>query len=485
MQLERFQLALRPRNGWETVDLGMLLTRQWAKSLYGVWALLWLPVAALAFGALYRWPGYAWLLVWWLKPLFDRAYLHVMSGAVFDAPPGVRATLKHWRQWLFGTGLIGALTWRRLSLARTLLQPIWQLEGQRGKAARARARVVGRYARGNAIAAGLALSNAVLALYVALFGLMDLLLPSNLDIDGWAMLRGHYQSHSVEWALFLASAVIDSLLEPFFAGIGFALYLQRRTTLEGWDLELSFRRLGQRLAHGATALLMICLLALPMLPSRTWAAAQEQDPQQVLQEVLRDPALGHFETNESWRQKPTHKQKDDTRSDRPSGHHFGLGVAEIGRLLVWIIGIGLLVLAVLRLAPELLNWRPTGRAISPSMPDVVFGLDVRPDRLPEDVAAAARAALARGALREALSLLYRGALVHWLSNGLEIQPGDTEGDCVRRVEYRHGGAPAQAFRRLVNSWQQAAYSITPPTSDDVSALIAEWPQHFHAPGAAA
>lgn len=485
MQLERFQLALRPRNGWETVDLGMLLTRRWAKPLYGLWGLLWLPMAALSFGALYSWPGYAWLLVWWLKPLFDRAYLHQLSGAVFDAPPGVRATLKHWRQWLFGTGLIGALTWRRLSLARTLLQPIWQLEGQRGKAARVRARVIGRYARGNAIAAGLALSNAILALYLSLFGLMDLLLPSNLDVDGWALLRGSYQSHGVEWALFLASAVIDSLLEPFFTGIGFALYLQRRTTLEGWDLELSFRRLGQRLAHGAAALLMVCLLALPALPSRSWAATQAADPQRVLQDVLRDPALGHFETSESWRQKPSPKQ-ETRRGDMPRLRQIGLWIAQYGRLLIWIIGAGLAVLAILRLAPALLDWRPAfKRQSSRILPDVVFGLDVRPDRLPDDVAAAARAALARGALREALSLLYRGALVHWLSNGLEIQPGDTEGDCVRRVEHRHGGAPAQAFRRLVNSWQQAAYSTTPPTNDDVSALITEWPQHFRAPGAAA
>ena len=35
-------------------------------------------------------------------------------------------------------------------------------------------------------------------------------------------------------------------MEPFYVGAGFALYLNRRTLLEGWDIEIAFRRIAER-----------------------------------------------------------------------------------------------------------------------------------------------------------------------------------------------------------------------------------------------
>ena len=65
-------------------------------------------------------------------------------------------------------------------------------------------------------------------------------------------------------------------------------------------------------------------------------------------------------------------------------------------------------------------------------PPALFGMDLAPEKLPPDVAAAAAALAREGRLREALGLLYRGALselVH--KRGVQLLASHTEGEAVR------------------------------------------------------
>jgi hypothetical protein len=112
-------------------------------------------------------------------------------------------------------------------------------------------------------------------------------------------------------------------------------------------------------------------------------------------------------------------------------------------------------------------------------PPALFGLEIAPETLPADVADAAARLLAEGRLREALSLLYRGALsslVH--SKGVEFRAGDTERDCLRRA------APALArdghayLGELLAAWEAAAYAGRLPDTARAGSLIAAWPAHF-------
>ena len=52
------------------------------------------------------------------------------------------------------------------------------------------------------------------------------------------------------------------LIAPFQMGAGFGLYLNRRTRLEAWDLEIAFRRLRARIAPGVASLAAVSPLAL-------------------------------------------------------------------------------------------------------------------------------------------------------------------------------------------------------------------------------
>ena len=120
MQLDNVAVALRPRSAWESIDLGVGMLQQWWRTLYASFAPVYLAGVALAFAAGWAWDR-AWVslvVLWWLKPVFDRVALHVVSRAVFGEAIGVRRALAEARAWL-GTRLAWALTLGRIDMARS------------------------------------------------------------------------------------------------------------------------------------------------------------------------------------------------------------------------------------------------------------------------------------------------------------------------------------------------------------------------------
>ena len=113
------------------------------------------------------------------------------------------------------------------------------------------------------------------------------------------------------------------------------------------------------------------------------------------------------------------------------------------------------------------------------VPQSLFGLDVRPASLPDDVVAAARAALAAGEITGALSLLYRGALstlIH--AGGVDFRSGDTENECWRRAAPVLSTDGGTYFRSLLDAWLVTAYAHRPPPVADLVDLCDRWPAHF-------
>jgi hypothetical protein len=89
----------------------------------------------------------------------------------------------------------------------------------------------------------------------------------------------------------------------------------------------------------------------------------------------------------------------------------------------------------------------------------VQGLDIRPESLPENIGAAALELLEAGREREALSLLYRGALSRAVHRyGLPILPSATEGEALRAVNATLDPPRAAYFADLVALWQRAVYA---------------------------
>ncbi len=496
MNLERIAVRLRPRNAGEALDLGLALGRTCLKPVYAAWFAVYLPAAIVAGALFYDAPVWGWFALWWLKPFFDRVVLEALAGALFAEPVRVRTLLASLPRMAWRTGLIPALLWRRFDLARSLHLPVYQLERLSGKAARQRIRVLDREARPAAVWLTFMLVNVEMMLAVSASLVIAFLAPVQAPIDsimqGWG--RGQFSTDAGARLGALFGAAAMCAVEPFYVACGFTLYLQRRTLLEGWDIELRFRNLSARIEaarQSATAAATLGCAMIAIAVAAAWpagaaraadaqAAESRRDPAAEIHKVLEDPQFGHEEkvkrlkyVGPEWKSSDSGSSWLDWKWLRALSNLIAHGI----RYAAWSAGALLIAFALYHIARylRLHGFFARGRK---SRPDFLFGLDVRPDSLPRDVSAAAEALALEGRSREALSLLYRGALVRFLDEGIEFQHGDTEGDCTRRVDAAVSGNRRAYFRRLVASWQALAYGHRAVATGAIVALAREWRASF-------
>ncbi len=431
---------------------------------------------------------WAWLALWWLKPAFDRALLAVLAPAIFGEARPAREFLSSPSRAFRRTGLLAALTWRRFDLARSFHLPVLQLERMSRKPLRQRLRILDRDSHGAAMWLTFLLSNVEIILTIAISLAVALLLPVQTPIDTLLEVWGQRQFSSGEAAGLagtIVGAIAVSLVEPLYVACGFMLYLQRRTHLEGWDIELRFRHLAARLAPAAAAFLLAIGLVggIPSAEAASPGNKQNTPAASEIREVLRDPVFGHMEPVRRLRYIGPEWKSDDKPKEWEWSWLKELAAFLAGavRVIAWSAAAVTVALLIYYIARYIrLHARAGGAG---ARPDFLFGLDVRPESLPDDVGTAAAALAREGSVRGALSLLYRASLVRFMDDGLEFLHGDTEGDCVRRVEAFAAPKRLAYFMRLVAAWQAHAYAHETTDRDMLLGLAREWGSHFGAPRA--
>lgn len=239
MQVEALAVKLRPRAMSEAVDLGVRLVQANAHSVWASFAPVYLTVVliALASGAIAEW--LPTLVIFCLKPWLDRTLLFVLSRAVFGTPTRLAdvwaAQREVWWRQLWRT-----FTLQRLSPWRSYTAPGLQLEGQRGSAWRMRRAQLLRGKQGSAVGMHLVFAHFELLLTFSVLALAALFAPESAGFSIWsAFTRDTGTTASFAMAGIYAGIVL--LLEPFYVGAGFAMYLNRRVELEAWDIEQEFR----------------------------------------------------------------------------------------------------------------------------------------------------------------------------------------------------------------------------------------------------
>jgi hypothetical protein len=505
MQPDKLAVVLRPRSGFEAVDLGLRLAQRCAWPLFLSSLLLVLSVCLLAWLIFDRWLGMAnlaTLCVWWLKPLYDRLALHVLSRQVFAATPGLGETLRALPGLLRGNGLFAALTWRRFDSQRALRLPVTQLEGLRGAAARARRKLLARRVSGSGIGLLFCFIHFELLIWFGIPSLVAMLVPDSADLLPRILPKffDSYDYSPAAWisALWLFSyGLAVALAEPFYLAGGFGLYLKRRTDLEAWDVELQLRRLNLApaahlvlvlaLALGLTALHPGPATAAENQPARREAAARQAP--ETIKEVLARPEFGHEETSRKLQWKKTEEKKAEPEPGQSRDYSWlksffkfweGVGklAAEFSRVIVWTLLALLGGFALWFILRHISNLRAARRP--PRPPAEIAGLDIRPDSLPDDIVAAAQTLFGQGQLREGLALLYRGALSRLAHRAqIPFERGDTEGDCVLRVI--RANLPMRAFfAELTQGWQTVAYASQPLPPEQTARLCQGWVDAFGA-----
>ncbi|MDR3158319.1 MAG: hypothetical protein LBU11_04765 [Zoogloeaceae bacterium] len=517
MRLDRLELELRRRTPWEALDLGLGMVRRWALPVYRVWFLFILFPAFLVL-LLFPENGWVWFAVWWLKPAADRLLLKVFAEASFGAPPTVKQVWKSLPGLLRHSGLFSELTWRRLSSYRSFVLSILQLEDQRGAAFRKRSRILGRKTQGYAVWLMHACACCLVIFGLGLLFLMVWLTPGDFqEAFEYIFSFGKDGETSRFWSIFFMMAWLtaETLVEPFYVAAGFSLYLNRRSDLEGWDIEVAFRRMQAERAQAARplagkhkgvaavlpALLLVLLIGFAAQPFAARADDEKEDDKPPPEKVVRvkgearrqalaalaEPAFGRVKTETRWRWRNQNDKEETENDDIPDMRilekFFG-GLAQVVRAAFYGLMIAALAACVVffyrnreRFWPEALPQR--GRR-----PETLFGLDLRPEALPDDIPAAALAEAEAGRWIAALSLLYRGALVTLIERDrVTFYAGDTEDLCLMRVRGHVQGEALTVFAALLLDWKAAAYAGRLPALARIRALCADWRAHFAEPSA--
>ena len=468
MRLESVTAELRPRSDWEAVDLGLALVRRDFRRLFASWWLGMLPVLLLSPFLLRDYPVLLVLLCWWWMPVGSRLVLFVLSRRLFGERPRWKEIFRELPRACvrrFGFRML----WARFSPWRPLTMAVEDLEGLSGKEYAQRVRLLLR--RGDATVVLLALWRAALTGWIALsvFFTAMMFLPSG-QAEEWKALMDAWNDDSwgeipaaVGWLALFSLLLSMSLVDVFATGAGFGIYVNHRTWIEGWDVELAFRRLGNRL-RGAGAALLGLLLAFGMTP----AAEAQAGPKETIEEVK---AHEDFTVHSVEERVPKSRTSSSPSWD-------GSWLAGIAQALMWLI-LGAFVAFLVWLIWRFRHlFRGSGGAapkrIAPQA-RVVMGMEVAPESLPADIPAAAMELWRVGRRQEAMSLLYRGTISKLIATGgVEIAESDTESDCLRRVA-AEAQAHAGYFSGLTEAWMRLAYGRSAPPDEAMQELCASWP----------
>lgn len=503
MHLNDASVAIRPRSAWEALDLGTLLARRHGGMLMLTWALLTLPIFALLSLVFWQYPSLALVLFWWLKPLYERLPLFIVSQALFGHTPSIGQSLRALPgllrpQWL------ASLTWRRLSLTRSFDLPVLQLEQLSGADRRQRLIVLGQRDSGVATWLTIVGMHLELALWLGALALLYLLIPAEL-LSEWRWQDLIYASDELLWFEHLSNLLYVLVLivwEPIYVASGFSLYLNRRTQLEAWDLELSFRRLRERLQSLLPILLLGAGLLFVSPPQTAWADTvgpgherllnqplTSQEASTAIAELLDKPPFKNDETVTRWRFGEA--QADEEPGWLASLFEYLSGFDNLRRALDHLVSaLEVLLWACLFSLIGLVLWRyrewirlHVGRLRNVPItrraaPELLFGLEVEPESLPADVVGEVNR-LWPTEPRAALGLLYRAFLSRLLhEQGLSLRDAHTEGEILQLVRSTGQAELTRFAESLTDHWLNLAYGHRLPTDTARDELCSQWRSLF-------
>lgn len=257
MRLDEMTVHIRPLPPYQALDLGLAMARAWYKELSSFW---WKEVVSFAVvGLVATWnllikANIIVFLMFMGLILIARVQTEIkmmllLSQKVFDEHANIYSiqplwqaqkniTLKSLPKVLFPTRIIG--------------YAVALLENQSGKAKSQRLNAL---LKGNSNAlwlnafvfAGieLVLFFAVVWLFMQFFGTPTNPLLDNDDMGVLEFLSHHSDGFSLKLTP-IAYLLVSIITTPFFVASSFALYLCRRSLLEGWDIELEFRQMSDR-----------------------------------------------------------------------------------------------------------------------------------------------------------------------------------------------------------------------------------------------
>ena len=519
MKVEDLAIKLRNRSYWEAIDLGFALSRQWFFRLWGAWLIAALPVFILTMTIIYFINNEAaqsiiFILFWWCKPLYEQPLLYILSRQLFSEPITLRDIFKNYFQ-VIKPQLPALLLWRRFSLSRSFNNPVAMLEGLTKKERRNRLNVLHSQQSSASQWLTIVCLHLELILYLSALIFIFALIPSELNngFTFWELLGE--ESNVFFLITNIAYFVAISIIAPMYVSAGFALYITRRVKLEGWDIELAFKRMKNRLdkqkqvipkskSKPSASPLASTLTFIPLLTGLLFVSfssnpsyADNNEPLSIeeskttIEKVLLHDDFGRKITKKQWTYVGSDLDENEDESkwleeflDNLFGNLFDgdVGTAlKIFELIIWL-AVAALVLWLVYKYSHWLNWITTPsskKRRAHTIPNTVLGMDMKKESLPDDVLDTFTTLVNAKQYREALSLLYRAtlsAIVH--AGDIEIPTSATEQECSNMVSSKRNKDESKFFRSLTQAWIMLAYADREPNMETLANLRDEWKKHY-------
>lgn len=299
-------LTPKQRGPREAADMGAFLTRAFFVPLVLFFGLPFLFFVGL-FSLFIFW-GMGWLtllLLWYLKPLWERFILIPASQLIFkpQIPLG-----ELWKKMkiIFHPSLWADLTIRRFSPQRSYMMGAKLLENLRGKVQSTRLQQLARQSLGPTSALTVVFFMLELAMFLSWLPICLLVDPNFLsELFSGNFGPGGFLTITAVYALTLL------IVEPLYTLGGFALYLNRRTILEGWDIHLSFTKLAKRIKPAG-----LILVVFFMVPGWNSQAISEDQWSESAKKILAGPDFNQERQVLNWR--PNQEDQDPKQGDQVS-----------------------------------------------------------------------------------------------------------------------------------------------------------------------
>ena len=444
--MRQLTIKVRTRTDKETLNLGFMVARRYGFSLLLAILPLWGVAVALALASwwLSGEPLWAVVVLWWLKPLYERPPLVRLSRLVFHEKTDF------WREQrsAFARGIVAELTVLRLArLTAPVRHALHLLEEVRGRDYRERK----RFFSGSGASNGLLFL--LMLLEMAWLFAMLYLLPS-FEID-WTLYYSDYDAfHQAAYWLYASIALLylplAALTTLLYVACGFMAYLNRRIISEGWALALDLQALAARLPALFLAVgLAFALIAAPPAQAvdaaqdKAWIEARVNDPEKGPDTVRRVP------------KKPARDEEKRDERNTSTRYADATGFGELSRTV--LVGGGIvLAFILLTLVAQHGRWQGGRRQAQKAEADSADLYILSDGKAPPRDAALEQ--WHAGNMIAALAVLYARLVSEPRRHQLPaFIRGESESEYLARVQTATSSAQQQFLHELFALWQRGVY----------------------------
>lgn len=203
---------------------------------------------------------------------------------------------------------------------------------------------------------------------------------------------------------------------------------------------------------------------------------------QTIESVM---AMDAFKTNEKrmdWRFKFNPDEEDDVDETNELWGKLLLLIARGVEYSLWLIPVILVFFLIYyrQYWLGLLASSTSSKDKPAGLPDIMFGIELSPDALPDNIPESALNLWQHGEEREALSLLFRASLIKiFTDRKIAVTRGLTEHECIKLVNNSVDHGRARYFELIAKLWIKMAYGHVKPEQAEFNQLCVSWGDYFN------